>query len=175
MVHVTPSRRLLIGLGTLVAVAATVGCSATEPISNVDPSPSADQGINMARCLSAKGWAVQRDAGGGWSTISGVPAEQVNQFDSDVVDCKAEFGYDKKLEITAKQAEGFYDKLVASAECLRGLGFEISEPPSRQAFVETLVGGELPAWAPYSQLIQMGASRDEFETAEKECPQPTSW
>jgi len=164
--------RLFVALIAAVAAMALAGCSGGKSATDPQPDPTSDYATNMVNCLAAKGWDVQRNPDGTYS--SRYPDEQSDQYDADVAACRAQFGYEE-LAVTEEQASNFYDKLVASAECLRGLGYDISDPPSRQSYVETLVGGELPDWAPYTELLEMAGSAAEVQEAEAACPQPSTW
>jgi hypothetical protein len=156
----------------LPAVAAVLVACAADPAALAEPASAGDYGTNMVRCLSAKGWDVQRTADGGFDAK--IPVAQTSRYNADREACKARFGYNDELSVTPEMAGHFYDRLVAAAECLRRLGYDISDPPSRQSYVETLVGGALPDWTPYYELMEL-AGPVEFQQAQAACPQPTSW
>jgi hypothetical protein len=167
------SGRFVAVLGVALAM---VGCTATAPGTPEPPAqPSGDFGTNMVACLMAKGWDVRTTGDGGFAPPAAIPAAQYERWLAEVDACRERFGYND-VTVTPAMASSFYDKLVASAECLRGLGYGVSQPPSRQAFVEQFAHGEIPGWAPYVELAAMlGGPGPEFAAVERACPQPTSW
>lgn len=166
-------RRLGLAILPVVTVAAACTSAAAEPSTAETPEPQRDYATTMVACLSAKGWHVERGSDGGFG--ADIPGDQLEQYHADRHACREENGYDDEPEVTPELAGRFFDRLVAAAQCLRGLGYQVSDPPSRQSYVETLVNGELPDWAPYSELIEMGLSFAELEEADAACPQPTTW
>jgi hypothetical protein len=163
-----------------VATLALAGCSKQAPVhaaSPATPAPAADFGENMVGCMSAKGWDVGVDAQGRMTTPhDGVPNSQIEQYRNDAQECLANFGYDK-FTITPEMASSFYDKQVALAQCLRGLGYVIPDPPSREAYVEELVNTGGASWFPWQAVqdaVHAGDS-NASKAAEAVCPQPTSW
>lgn len=125
----------------------------------------------MVRCMSDLGWEVEANADGSWSTIDGIPAEQNEQFEADAAQCESRYGYDIPPQVSRNEAERYFEALLEAAECVRSLGFQVPEPPSRQSFVSSIVNGELPSWNPYERLVA-SASRPEIEGVFEECPQP---
>lgn len=165
-------RRL--GLAILPVVLVAAACTPTpDPAATASPEPQRDYATTMVACLSAKGWHVERGSDGGFG--ADIPGDQLDQYNADRHACREENGFNDEPEITPEMAGRFFDRLVAAAQCLRGLGYQVSDPPSKQSYVETLVNGELPDWAPYSELIEMGLSFAELEEADAACPQPTTW
>lgn len=92
-----------------------------------------------------------------------------NQYNDDIDACHAEHGYPDDAGYTPEHAERFFDLSWANADCLRDLGYDISDPPSRQSFVEALVNNEPPPWFPHLEALAQGGSNAELEAA---CPQP---
>jgi len=60
---------------------------------------------------------------------------------------------------------------VESAGCLEGLGFSISEPPTRETYVEQLESADSEAWDPYADIVEL-ATGEEWDEARRACPQP---
>jgi hypothetical protein len=133
----------------------------------------------MFACMRDKGWAVEIEGHGLAGPASGIPDAQRDAYKADLDACTAKLGYNTALP-TVEEAGDYYDKLLASAECLRGLGYEVSEPPSRQLYAETLAGGKFPDWDPYSDVRSVlttrgGAWIDTWTEVNKKCPHPVSW
>ncbi|WP_160158445.1 hypothetical protein [Cellulomonas sp. SLBN-39] len=102
-----------------------------------------------------------------------VPAEQQSAFQADFDECLAR----NPLEIvkSRESAEAFYDALVATSDCVAALGYDVDEPPSREASVESMLSGSIidPLWSPYGALFTgTGIARDELERVYSECPEP---
>jgi hypothetical protein len=171
-VHVTARRAALLA-GAAVVTVALASCTApqAEPTETASDVVSAD--ANMVQCMADKGWEVQLDNDGGWSTTVGVPDEQLEQFDADVDDCRATFGLDQPPPpLTQQEAEELYDLLTgAVADCVRNLGYTVPEPPSRQAYVELLTGGGLADWHPH-YVPEAEASFAVYQEVRAECPVP---
>lgn len=121
-------------------------------------------------CLAPKGWDVNTSGDGFRSTV---PAEQHDRYELDNATCRAqlEFG----TFATPAMGAGWYDQVVASADCLRGLGYPISEAPSRETYVEQLVEWQLPDWDPYAEVFTAAGGPSGVRDAQSACPAPTSW
>lgn len=159
---------------SLAVAAALVGCSGGDPPS-MTPQPTMapveDFAINMQRCLGEKGWEVEVS----WDNsigMSGLPPEQRDQYDADVQVCLAAFGYDEPPRpLTQEEAQDLYDAMLLVAECVRGLGYTVPDPPSKQTYAEWLTTpGGLAKWTPYSGIPM--TSRDDRKRAQQECPPP---
>jgi hypothetical protein len=74
------------------------------------------------------------------------------------------------LDMTPEQAASEFDDLVKVSQCLESRGFEIADPPSKQAFVEALVAKNT-IWFPYDSILKNGATYAEYQKATKQCPQ----
>lgn len=161
---------LLVGMTAVIA-----GCAGPDPVVPADPIESGAFGEDMVRCLAAKGWTVQVDDNGA-VVADGIPDAQMNQFRADRDSCLAAFDYDE-FAVTPDMASSFYDKQLAVAECLRELGYDIPDAPSREAFVEELVATGLSSWLPYDAVVDaaLAGDPDARREAEAACPQPTSW
>lgn len=168
-----PPRRALAAIAAAIAVA-IAGCTSTpgEPSADGSPSPSKPQAedwqAGMVQCLTDKGWDVtSRDDGGFGYELS---EEQLDPFDQAREECHLSLGYDfEPPEYSQDEAAEIYDAFVTAAECVRDLGYEVPDPPSKQAFVEEMVSGDLPSWNPYNGVV--GLSDDiAWRRTERECP-----
>lgn len=130
-------------------------------LSGVDPNFA----VNLQSRLADAGWDVDVTSDGGVQ-IS-IPEESASAYDAAVADCKAEFGYDKAVELTDAQYGKLHVALVELVRCLSDKGFTVMEVPSEQAFKD----GAL--FDPYGELYdtnQLAAA--DFETLQRSCPQP---
>lgn len=133
------------------------------------PAPTADWGADMVECLAPKGWDVRRASDGYESSVA---PERYDQYEVDVATCQAQLSYGEL--VTPAVAGRWYEQTAAGAGCLRGHGYAISEPPSREAFVEQLLAKRLPEWDPYAEVFTTGGPSGVRE-AQATCPPPTSW
>ena len=124
----------------------------------------------MVECLAPLGWDVHVSGEGYGATV---PAEQYDQYELDVAACRAQFDYGRI--VTPLVANSWYDKLVASADCLRDQGYWISQPPSREVFVGQLEAEQLPDWDPYAEVFDTSGGPASVREAQSACPAPTSW
>lgn len=70
-------------------------------------------------------------------------------------------------EPTTEYYEAYYDLMVELADCFRSEGHVISDPPSKNEWVE---GAGPPVWDPVVQVMQSGT---DIEEALQICPEPT--
>lgn len=117
------------------------------------------------RCMEARGWEYQ-DEGDGYSIA--IPEEQFEVHQTDDQECQEESGLADlgPPVVSAQEAQELYDIFLEVADCVRGLGMEVQEPPSRQAFVDSLVSYPIPIWHPHELD---GEWRRELE---ERCPVP---
>ncbi|HLV57318.1 MAG TPA: hypothetical protein VKY81_00340 [Natronosporangium sp.] len=144
------------------------------PSESRNVQPDEEAGIDrsylaMARCLRDKGWDAYATEEG-WGA-SGIPHAQSDQYDADENECRTSTGIGEvpPPEITEEEAAELYDVLLGVADCMRDLGFAVSEPPSRQAFVEDVVTTTIPDWHPYDVVFESGNQSD-IQLVESECP-----
>lgn len=75
--------------------------------------------------------------------------------------------------MTDEQAEEYFDALLEVAECVRELGYQVADPPSRQAAVEALQQNVIDlGWDPYEDVTLNAGSNDKTDEVYRECPQP---
>ncbi|WP_395245564.1 hypothetical protein ACGGZK_07045 [Agromyces sp. MMS24-K17] len=122
----------------------------------------------MSSCLQEHGWDSKANDDGSFDTE--VRPEQAEPYEHDRKACAEETGYaDDPEPLSREQLAAWYGELLVTAECVRGLGYDIEEAPSVQVFIDQFEGGELDGlWGPYPN----GISATAFEQLESECPQP---
>lgn len=133
--------------------------SATEQ-ATFDPETYA---IAMVGCLREAGWdAVVNESGDGFSVQSLTP-DQHSALESARIACDERVGpAPPPRQLSDGEIRERYQFLLRVRECLIGAGFDVSEPPSEDAFVDSWAAGP---WSPFSE-IEMG-----LERALDECPQ----
>lgn len=104
-----------------------------------------------------------------------VPEEQADQFEADHDDCVNRVQPDEPPPpMNSEQADAYFDRLLDVAACVRALGYQVEEPPSRQAAVEALQQEVINlGWDPYEHPTRTVGSREELNEVYRECPQPT--
>jgi hypothetical protein len=159
----------------VVAVAALAGCNASGG-SSTPEARSPDQSLTtwlsaVVACLQDRGWSdTAEDAGGQGITNDTLPESQRSAFSGDLAECETRAGPQPGAEaVTPQRAGQIYDQLVVTRQCLEGLGYSISDPPSRNTFIDDYLGGRAP-WHPYLDLPELDAAA--LQTATTECPQP---
>lgn len=117
-------------------------------------------------CLRQLGWdAVAHDDG---LEVPSVTAEQREAFMADRDRCHEETGLLPPPELlTEDQIRLVYTHLVGTKACLEAEGYEISEPPSVEQFVEVYY---TDTWHPYGDLTG-GMGPGEWERLNDVCPQ----
>lgn len=180
---------------TAVTVLAAAGCTASEPPSGAPtPTPAGSSApangppadlppigpvADVERafeayfaCMTDRGWQVTRTGGEVWNGGAhiSVPEEQEEVFEIDDQACMRESGRSAlgAPTVSAEDAAALYDLLLPVADCVRRLGYPVTDPPSKQSFVDNLVAYPIPSWHPYSEAVKLGKLAD----VEKNCPVP---
>lgn len=125
------------------------------------------------RCLNDRGWETEVIPGSStYRTV--VPPEQHDQYNADIEECHIEIGVDlSPPQVTPEEASELYDILLKVADCVRDLGYDVPDAPSRQTFVDELVSYPIPSWHPYDPVYDTGRMAD-IQRVEAECPIPHS-
>lgn len=158
----------------IVAVVAAAGCTTgdDEPTeTGAGPEEMAGP-ADMVECLAGKGWEEVEVKPDG-SYIAAVPAEQRSEFEAAERECIAELGLDQPWSLNEAQAEAYFDALLEAAECVRDMGYDVAEPPSRQAAVEEIMVPPIDlGWDPYEAPVLGAGSGDELDELYAACPRP---
>lgn len=99
--------------------------------------------------------------------------QQEDQYRADYDICVDQVQPDEpRPPMTEEQAETYFDALLEVADCVRGLGYQVAEPPSRQAAVEALQQPIIDlGWDPYEDPVR-NAGTEEIDNVYRACPQP---
>lgn len=180
------SQRSLVGTAAVVALFSISACST---ITDDNSLPGSDleisqvdrvaeyESIQMARqrdieCLRDAGIQVDEHSDGSM-TIHDMPGDNAEgQFTrTSRADCSAAADYPEVAPLSRNEVNTIYSKLLESRKCLIGEGATISEPPTRETFLESYIamesGSEAAAWNPYLELTPAL-----FQEFERSCPQP---
>ena len=162
-----PRARPVVSL--LLLAAAAAGCSASQG-ARVDATvPNAQREQDTARlyasCMAERGYAVELDGRGG--SRFDIPAGQEAEATAadEACSAKASAVLGPSRVPTEEELLDRYEFLLEMKTCLEAEGYDISEPPSRDSFVDA-VGAN---WYPFAEI----APTDEAEWARlnERCPQ----
>lgn len=150
----------------------TVADAVESDPAKVEPPPGGWSGIfgeDMVWCLGELGFeATVEDAGVSYRLV-------YDQTQREVVDaaeeaCAAATGWGDADYFTDEALSVSYDDRVQQAECMRELGYEISEPPSREVFIEQSQQERIAVYEPSLDIPQ-----SEKEAAQEACPRMPPW
>jgi hypothetical protein len=124
-------------------------------------------------CMQEAGWSnLVLDADG---SISGhVPVEQSAKYDADQAACqaKAAKAY-PPAPMSDRAIRERYALEVQTRECLIGQGYDISEPPSEQTWVEQFSNSSKGLWLPYWEIFtQSKLNAGAVAALKVKCPDP---
>lgn len=170
-------RRLWAGLA-LMTVVAVAGCMADNGESGQTSAPEPGTGptamagpTDMVDCLADKGWETEDNLDGSYRAA--VPTEQIDKFNAAERECVEELGLDQPWSLNEAQAEAYFDALLEAAECVREMGYEVADPPSRQAAIEEIMVPPIDlGWNPYEAPVLGAAAGDELDELFAACPRP---
>ncbi|WP_162802753.1 hypothetical protein [Ornithinimicrobium avium] len=127
-----------------------------------------EQAELMSTCLTDLGFPTRMREDGSFE-IGEVVADQQASLDEAITTCTEQVGRGSSSR-TPSEAElsTLYDLMLEGRECLLDHGYSISQPPTRETFIETYLasyeGGTLP-WIPWMDI-------NDPESVNL-CPQPT--
>lgn len=157
----------------LLTMTACSGASTVTPSTTLAKATSyaaydqqfADWAGRYVECARLFGAAAEIDAQQGSIRQPYAPGRPSDQgLDAD---CVREVGYPPKTpELTVPFLRGLYALLVQQADCLAEQGYVISDPPSRDDWVENYSGS---SWNP---LIDVDRAGQDVQRADALCPQP---
>lgn len=141
-----------------------------QPPGFVAPDPE-EARIAVERCLADRGF-VAVDNGTGGILIESTPAQQ-GELRVAMKECsRSSLGLGPGEEVpppTEDQVRAYYEALLASAECLRGIGYGVSEPPTFDAYLDEGVA----SWDPFGEVLnQNQLAPAEFQQVTDDCPVP---
>ena len=127
----------------------------------------------MVECLADEGFSV-RAAGDGGILFDEVPIEQEGAKRMADAVCSLRYWpnpYETASKTPREPAKALYDYLVdTAAPCIQGRGIAVSEPPSKEAWVEAAARGQ-DAWSPYDSFTSGNPSPERWAELLDACPQ----
>ena len=179
-----------LGAVTIVVLAALNACS-TSPVGGVSTpndstgttpttlsaqdsefiQPDSEEALLfMKKCVEEQGWIVEDISGG--IHIKYRPEQQVEAAAA-IRECsKQSLGLAPGETVpppSDRQVRDYYQALVNARECLEARGFDLSDPPTLDSYLEKGIG----SWDPYGEVLTSpGMGPSEFNTLTRKCPQP---
>lgn len=125
-------------------------------------------GQDIEWCMTQLGWEVEANEHGGvgWE----IDASQEEALEADLEVCDEARGHDDDDYFTEEYAAVDYENRVAVGECLREEGYEISEPPSKEVYIEQTIQQRYTAWDP---MLDLPSSQ--WRAAGEACPGTPPW
>jgi len=170
-------RRLLLSASTALVCVFLTGCGGPSvdeqvvvPPAALSLSPAADV---VYECLTAKGWEVTISWEGGIESSSeAIPQAQLDRYEDDEAACWSII--DERVQSMSSDAIAeVYEAELATRDCLREQGLDVSEPPSQQQYVDTFHGERWMAYAA-SDIDSVASDPAAWRRIAQACPQP-SW
>lgn len=124
------------------------------------------------KCLSDLGWTDLDVEDSGAIILR--DTSKVAKFDADMQQCSSAVNAQYPLPpVTDNALEQRYGYEVKTRECLIGLGYSISEAPSKKTWIEQMRLGDANMWLPYAELYSENTiSAAEEKTTKQACPDP---
>ncbi len=156
---------------SLLLVGATIatGCSASRGTQADTTVPSAQLEQDAARlyasCMAERGYVVELDGRGG--SRFDIPAGQEAGATAadEVCSAKASAVLGPPRVPTAEELLDRYEFLLEMKTCLEAEGYDISEPPSRDSFVDATGAN----WYPFAEIAPTDEA--EWSRLNERCPQ----
>lgn len=123
--------------------------------------------LTLIGCLREEGFPADFTSDGTGVDTSSVPAEQASALELASYTCSARYSVDPRYStpFNDEQLGILYDYLVESyVPCVEELGYDISDPPTREVFAATAAA---EGWFPQAEIASMNGDLSE---AERECP-----
>lgn len=123
-----------------------------------------------AGCMEEGGFVVAIDEEKGTFDSVDLPPEQYDAWNTHMEKCGQQVGDPYIEELTEAQVRALFKDYLAAAECLQGLGYDVSDPPSRESWVKSWENN--PNWLPHRDVGKVVDNPAEWERVNEECPQP---
>lgn len=143
------------------------GSNVGTPLTSLTFEGSRDEWYEaVVECLQQEGWPAEVSDDSGGFEIATVNAQNLAAYKGAEQRCFDKIGMPEPgpglddLEFASR----FYDAFLESRECLLGLGFDVTPPPTREAFLELWA---TEPWTPYADVPDA-----RWGEAISQCPQP---
>lgn len=127
----------------------------------------------LQSCLDGAGWdkTVTPD-GGIKEPFTGA---EYDRFRENLHECYTQMGYPvaPTTTLSPEFLGTLYDRQLDVAACLKSKGEEVSDPPTRDLYIETANDPESTAgWSPYDVVLASGIGEEEYNALRRDCPEP---
>ena len=124
----------------------------------------------MSTCLTEAGWDVEVAADGTYSH-EGQGEATVRAFNNAVSACSDKHG--SREAPTREGVETLYDRALDTAACLEAAGYDVSDPPSLEAYVEDVLERSPDIWIPFQEVLDSTEFTNdaEYQALYARCPQ----
>lgn len=126
-------------------------------------------GWDMEWCMDELGWEVTAHPDGGGVGFGGV-ADQAVGMDSAMEACTDFLGLRDMDPFTEDFLTLQYDNNLQIADCLRGMGFAVDDPPSREVYVQQTIAKRWTAWNVHEHVPD-----GQLGTVQRQCPGRPLW
>lgn len=119
----------------------------------------------MVACMSDRGWEVSTDYSNGvfpTDVTQGIPAQQASQYDDDLDECTALYGFDQPRIPTQEQMEELYELETVARQCVIDEGYDLPPMPSLATFTESYGTGE--GWDLTGEVARSVRRQKQFST-----------
>lgn len=126
---------------------------------------------SVATCMNDRGWEDTHveDPDSPSVSLWDDRGNQPEAHDADLTDCQSLAGPEPiPPPLTEELAGERYDDRVAARNCLLDLGYVVSEPPSRETYVEQMLAVE-PTWDPRMEALQSTTDAGSHSEVESNC------
>ncbi|QDO89086.1 hypothetical protein FNH13_12755 [Ornithinimicrobium ciconiae] len=175
-------RTTLLGVAS-IAASLLAGCSSSDTPTDVE-SLQAQVEVRQAEaeaaaqaqerqvdCLEAAGVKVEAHPDGSM-TVHDLAGDDGGERAMELSDaCEESANFPEYQPVTDVEYSYMYDLNIEAKSCLEGLGYEISDPPSRESWIalaQSEQAGNETLWSPYLEIPP-----NELDLVERDCPQRT--
>lgn len=157
----------------------TEGISTTDYLSKIDANGLIDGksysrvvGEATVMCLAEKGWDDVELSDTGAITFH--DASKSTQFDTDMQQCSEDVAVQYPVPPVTDRALGERFELeLSTRDCLIGLGYSITDAPSKKTWIEQMRSASPEIWLPYAELFSDNKiSPTDEKQIKQTCPDP---
>lgn len=120
-------------------------------------------------CMTELGWEVTANSDGTGVTYEGT-AEQEVAMNTAFQACRDAIAFDINDLLNEDFLSLRYEDRLQVAHCLREAGYTVTDPPSREVFIEQRLQGHGPAWDPIGDIPD-----SQLYDAMQGCPSTPFW
>lgn len=122
------------------------------------------------QCMADRGFEVELgDPADGDSVRSDVSAEQRPAYMAATEECDMVVGILPSEPLTSEEISAEYDRQLGIAQCLREIGYPVTDPPSRELYVADYNSPEGLHWEAYLAVLDT-MTRQDYLNAAAVCP-----